>query len=211
MYAKTVMDPINAAAIDSMHALFQGVVKQLLQLLFDQQHSREPYSLRKHLKEVEDRISSLTPPSFVQRFPCSISKHGQEWKAHDYKNWFFHYSFATLSDLMPGDYIPGIVTADLILQIILVYTEIHCYIGHRQTRDINVDYILGLYTGTIYRDFIPRLYTGTIYRDYMPGLYTETIYRDYIPGILTADLILQIISVYRKIHCHLGKNLFFIF
>ena len=101
MYSKIVMDPINAASIDSMHALFRGVVRQLLNYLIGQQYSREPYSIRQHLKTIEERISSLKPPSFVQRFPSSIDKHAQEWKAHDYKNWFFHYSAVTLCDLLP--------------------------------------------------------------------------------------------------------------
>ena len=101
LYSKIIMDPIEAASIDSLHAIFRGIVRQLIHYWFDSQYSREPYSIREHLKKVEERMSAFTPPSFVQRCPSSISKHERDWKAHDYKNWFFHYSAPILRDLMP--------------------------------------------------------------------------------------------------------------
>ena len=65
---------IHSICIDSMHALFWGITKQLLKLWFDTKYSTEPFSLVDKTNLVNTRLKSFQFPNFVQRLPDDVTK-----------------------------------------------------------------------------------------------------------------------------------------
>lgn len=95
---------VRANAVDVMHCVFEGVVKMLLYFWFLGGFLDHPSSLHDFIDVVDERLVSLTPPSFVQRLCRSIKKHLKYWKAHELKAWFFYYSLPCLQDIMTEPY-----------------------------------------------------------------------------------------------------------
>ncbi|KAK3910807.1 DENN domain-containing protein 2B [Frankliniella fusca] len=83
----------KSLAIDSMHCIYMGVVKQLCHLWFDSAFSKQPFSLRDKLAEVDQLIFNIQVPQFVQRLPVSVDKLSF-WKASLCLNFFFSYNAA---------------------------------------------------------------------------------------------------------------------
>ena len=57
---KCGFDPILSFVIDCMHNVFLGVAKQLARLHFRRKFSDEPWSVRKHLKEIDKILKSIS-------------------------------------------------------------------------------------------------------------------------------------------------------
>lgn len=95
---------IQTTAIDSMHCVFEGIMRALLKLWFLPEFSDMPFSLYHFIDLVDKRLVNIKPPGFVQRRPRSIKKHLKHWKASEMKNFFFHFSLLILEDLMEAEY-----------------------------------------------------------------------------------------------------------
>lgn len=96
-------DYVIGIAIDSMHALYEGVAKKLMRLWFDSQFSTSPFSLRKVMAEIDSLFIAIKPPKFIHRLPGSIFKY-HNWKASEFKNWLFYFSVPILKDFMRPDF-----------------------------------------------------------------------------------------------------------
>ena len=70
--------PVTSTGIDYMHSVLEGVVKALFISWFEPEFAKSNYSLRKYMQEVDRRLRSIKPPSFVPTTPRSI---------YCYKNW----------------------------------------------------------------------------------------------------------------------------
>lgn len=97
-------DMIRGTGIDVMHLLFLGICKLLTKFWFDSKFSGELFSCRASIDVVNERLSSIKPPSFVQRMTRSLTEL-QTWKAKEYKLWFFYYSIPVLNGIMPNNYL----------------------------------------------------------------------------------------------------------
>ncbi|XP_026291272.2 uncharacterized protein LOC113215822 [Frankliniella occidentalis] len=86
---------IRGVAIDVMHMVFLGLSKLQTKLFFDPHFSGEPYSCVQMIDVVNNRLRSIKPPSYVQRFTRTLSDL-KLWKALEYKLWFFYYSLIVL-------------------------------------------------------------------------------------------------------------------
>lgn len=62
-----VENMLESAAIDSLHCLYLGVTKQIINILFNSVYHKEPWSLSKKLDEVNKLMKSIRLPHFVQR------------------------------------------------------------------------------------------------------------------------------------------------
>ncbi len=94
---------IDGMAIDSFHAVFEGMAKKMLRLWFDSEFSASPFSLRRIISEIDDVFLKIMPPNCVHRPPRSISKYNS-WKGSELKNWLFYYSLPVLKEFMRPDY-----------------------------------------------------------------------------------------------------------
>ena len=75
--------PTYSTCIDYMHSLLEGVLNSLFKFWFSPEHHDKPFSLRKYMREIEIRLLSIKPPTFVTTPPRSIYC-WQEWRAHEF-------------------------------------------------------------------------------------------------------------------------------
>jgi hypothetical protein len=63
--------PIIGTNIDYMHSILEGVIKRLFKAWFDDKHDPElPYkSLKKYMVEINLRLMSIRPPSYIPAAP----------------------------------------------------------------------------------------------------------------------------------------------
>ena len=78
----------RSASIDAMHAVYMGLVKQLLNLWFNPKFSKQKFSLSKHVNGINTLLFNLSLPEFVQRLPVGVDKLAF-WKASLLRNFFF--------------------------------------------------------------------------------------------------------------------------
>ena len=84
-------DLVNCVAIDTMHCLYGGVVKMMMNLWFDSCNSKERWYCKPHLNTVNSRLLSIRPPSELTKTPRSLIDR-KYWKGIQYKIYFIIYS-----------------------------------------------------------------------------------------------------------------------
>ncbi|XP_066583348.1 uncharacterized protein [Prorops nasuta] len=94
---------IRTTTVDSMHCVFEGVVKSLLHFWLDSKFHCEQFSIHNKLKMIDERLLNIKPPNFVQRYPRKLL-HLKYWKANELKNFFFFYSLPILEDILDSRY-----------------------------------------------------------------------------------------------------------
>ncbi|XP_074629306.1 uncharacterized protein LOC141886900 [Acropora palmata] len=97
-------DIVNGIAIDAMHCVFLGVVKQLVGLWFNSKHSGEKWYCGSSVEKVDKRLLEIKPPSVITRIPRSIQHHVKFWKATEYRNWLFYYSLPCMRGVLDEEY-----------------------------------------------------------------------------------------------------------
>ncbi|PFX11596.1 hypothetical protein AWC38_SpisGene24605 [Stylophora pistillata] len=93
-------DIVNGIAIDTMHCIFLGVVKQLLGLWFNTKHSTQRWYCGNSVEKVDNRLLENKPPSVITRVPRSIQHHLKVWKATEYRNWVLYNSLPCLKGIL---------------------------------------------------------------------------------------------------------------
>lgn len=73
-------DIVSGIAIDAMHCVFLGVVKQLVGLWFNPKHSGQRWYCGNSVERVDKRLLEIKPPSVITRIPRSIQHHVKFWK-----------------------------------------------------------------------------------------------------------------------------------
>lgn len=99
--SRMTKDYIRQTAIDSMHAVFLGIVRALLIIWFDQKIG----IFSNYRSYVDEKIRLITPPDFVPRLPRAIMDNLMYLKASELKAWFFYYSIPILKTFMPSHYL----------------------------------------------------------------------------------------------------------
>lgn len=95
---------ILCMGIDIMHGVFLGVTKTLAHLWFDTQYSGLPFSISAFVRVVDERLKKIRPPSSFPRVPRSLAKEFAQFKASDWKIFFFYYSLPVLAGILPHQY-----------------------------------------------------------------------------------------------------------
>ena len=73
-------DIVRGIAIDTMHCVYLGVVKQLVGLWFNSKHSGQKWYCGDKVERVDKRLLEIKPPSVITRIPRSIQHHLKFWK-----------------------------------------------------------------------------------------------------------------------------------
>ena len=90
--------------VDYMHGVLEGVTKTLIKYWFGSQYSRNSFSLVKHLKRIDRKLASVTPPHEIRRSPRSIAETRKFWKASEYRAWLLFYSLPIAGPYLPAEY-----------------------------------------------------------------------------------------------------------
>eukprot|EP00733_Pompholyxophrys_punicea_P000862 Pompholyxophrys_punicea_v1_NODE_333_length_2231_cov_124.998621.p1 type:complete len:155 gc:universal NODE_333_length_2231_cov_124.998621:1117-1581(+) len=87
--------------IDYMHTVCLGVGSKMLDLWFNSSKNKdEPYYIGRKVSIVDERLSSLKPPSFVTTSPRSIQDHLGHWRANEYYYFIVYYSLIVLDGIL---------------------------------------------------------------------------------------------------------------
>ena len=100
--SQLMLDFILSLGLDRMHSVDGGVVKRVLNLFFNVEHRAQPFSLYAFINLVNSRLTSIKPPKFIHRMPCSIIEF-VHWKASEMKMWLFYYSIPVLQGILRDD------------------------------------------------------------------------------------------------------------
>ena len=103
VFSQLMPDLILGMGLDRMHGVEGGVVKKVLNLLFNVEYRAQPFSLYAFIDVINSRLTSIKPPKFVHRMPRSITEL-IHWKASELKMWFFYYSIPVLQGILREDY-----------------------------------------------------------------------------------------------------------
>ncbi|KAK3921825.1 hypothetical protein KUF71_011001 [Frankliniella fusca] len=99
---------IPSVSIDSMHCLYIGFTKQLLNLLFNTKYSSSKFSLCSKTVEVNARLKQLQLPHFVERLPEDVTKLSF-WKASLCRNLILYIMLVVFKGVMKQEYYNNLV------------------------------------------------------------------------------------------------------
>lgn len=88
---------------DYMHAVLEGVTKQLVELWLTCKASKatkKPFYIGSRIRHLDARISKITPPIGFPRLPRPISERAL-WKASEWKFFLLFYALPSLSGILP--------------------------------------------------------------------------------------------------------------
>lgn len=87
-------------ALEFMHLILLGVVKQFLNIWIKK---KGMWDLRSFREEIENFIRNIKPPSHFHRMPRSIFL-SHFFKTHEFYNWLLYYSIPTRENFLPKKY-----------------------------------------------------------------------------------------------------------
>ena len=94
---------IETSIIDSMHCVYQGMMKKLLTLWFSPEHCHHPSSLLPFISDINKIMRKITPPSLATRMPRKVSEF-PNWKASELKTFLLIFSLSVLEPIMSKRY-----------------------------------------------------------------------------------------------------------
>lgn len=100
--SKIIPDYIKSIKIEPMH-MISGLAKMLLCVFFSENYNNHPASLLQHVKVIDKRLLSMTPPAFIDRLP-RVTGDLHYWKAWEYIIFLIYCSVVILADEMNAEY-----------------------------------------------------------------------------------------------------------
>ncbi|CAF0992928.1 unnamed protein product [Brachionus calyciflorus] len=110
--------PVSSTCIDYMHSLLEGVVKNLFKYWFDPSEAKNKYSLRRYMQEVDNRLLTIKPPSFVPKTPRTIYSYNL-WRAHEYLAFIIYYALPIFKDIMKFEYYQNLKKLVIFVEVLL--------------------------------------------------------------------------------------------
>ncbi|KAE8751753.1 hypothetical protein FOCC_FOCC001602 [Frankliniella occidentalis] len=98
-----VPEMFSSSAVDTMHCVYLGVMRQLLHLFCDRDHRDEPYSIYSKIKILNSKLKSIRVPHFVERIPQLIDKLVY-WKASELRTFLFYLCLCVLNGVLDAKY-----------------------------------------------------------------------------------------------------------
>ena len=82
-------DPVRGVAVDYMHCVCLGVMRQFVNMWMDTKNSDQPYYIGRCEAEINDRLFAIKAPSDISRAPRSVSDRPY-WKASEWRAFIFY-------------------------------------------------------------------------------------------------------------------------
>ena len=100
-----VLNVVDSIHVDYMHAILEGVTRQLLKYCFVSSYHSEPYYIGTKLAAIDTLLLRQQPPSELSRPPRSLTKHMKYLKASELRSWLLFYSLPLLISHLPSLYL----------------------------------------------------------------------------------------------------------
>ncbi|XP_028418236.1 uncharacterized protein LOC114543472 [Dendronephthya gigantea] len=92
-------NPVRGVAVDYMHCVCLGVMRQFLNLWMDSKQNDQLYYIGRREAEIDERLLAINAPSEISRAPRSITDR-PHWKASEWRAFIF-YSLVVLHGILP--------------------------------------------------------------------------------------------------------------
>lgn len=92
-------DPVRGIAVDFMHCVCLGVMRQFVHLWMDSKQHEKPYYIGRRELEINERLKTINVPSKISRAPWSFTERSY-WKASEWRT-FILYSLVILHGILP--------------------------------------------------------------------------------------------------------------
>ena len=92
-------DPVRGVAVDFMHCVCLGVMRQFVNLSMESKQHDKPYYIGRREAEISERLSGINVPSEISRAPRTFTDRNY-WKASEWRAFIF-YSLVVLRDILP--------------------------------------------------------------------------------------------------------------
>ena len=99
------IDVVDDIPIDYMHAVLEGVVKQITGMWFNSKHHKSSFYIGNRVKEVDRMLVKIKPPSHFRRSPRPVATTLKFWKANEYRAWLLFYSMPIVEKFLPSEYV----------------------------------------------------------------------------------------------------------
>lgn len=99
-----LFDLAKGTVVDSMHAVFLGVVKHHTKLLLTSTNTPWYIGSAANLQLIAGRLGAIHPPNRISKTPRSITT-WKQWKASEWRNWLLYYSLPCLHGILPLVYL----------------------------------------------------------------------------------------------------------
>jgi hypothetical protein len=96
-------DTVKGFTPEYMHSVCQGVMRQLANLWLDSQNHVSDFYIGRQRAELDDRLTSISPPSEMSRAPRSLNDR-KFWKASEWRAFMF-YGLVILRGILPDIYL----------------------------------------------------------------------------------------------------------
>ncbi len=112
-------NPVESTCIDYMHSVLEGVVKSLFEYWFSPEYSRGEHSVRKYMQEIDKRLLSIKPPTFVPYTPRPIFIYNL-WRAHEYMTFILYYALPVFREILADKYYKNLIKLVIFLENLLL-------------------------------------------------------------------------------------------
>lgn len=112
--------------IEYMHSILEGVFKQLTKYWFDPKFHSQPFSLRKHIPQINRIIAKIKPVDEIHRVPRPLDQLSF-YKASEYRAWLLFYSLPILSHYLPPEYIHHLSLLVTAVHILFTFVKQNCH------------------------------------------------------------------------------------
>lgn len=103
LLSSVVVDFINTTAVDTMHCIYLNVIKRLMSIWFESEHSDHPASIRGFMADINKFLCSICPLEWLSRKPRNLED-SSYWKASELKAFLLYYSLPILKMFLPEIY-----------------------------------------------------------------------------------------------------------
>jgi hypothetical protein len=113
--------PTECTNIDYMHSILEGVVKRFFKFWFEETVYNEDkfdFSLKKHINEINRRLSIIRVPSFIPTTPRSITDY-KIWRAKEFLTFLIYYALPIFYDLMDSLFLINLTKLVVATEVLL--------------------------------------------------------------------------------------------
>lgn len=103
LLALPVFNVAESFSPDYMHCVLLGVVRQLVNIVFDSSYHSSAFYLGKKIEVADNLMSNMMPPSEIRRTPRAFSERAF-WKASEWRAFLLFYSPVIFERLLPKRY-----------------------------------------------------------------------------------------------------------
>ena len=99
------VDVVNSIPVDYMHAVLEGVCKQIMMSWFNSKNHQCSFYLGRKVQDIDRLLMQMKPPIEIHRAPRPIATTLKFWKASEFRAWLLFYLLPIVQFYLPPEYV----------------------------------------------------------------------------------------------------------